>query len=85
MLNPEQQEDINNIYADLLVLSTELDSIKKCLNNMAMALRPMISRAPISYPWEDSPPNKTAVRNGIRKEKVKRTNDSEPQDLPWDA
>jgi hypothetical protein len=37
------QDDINNIYSDLLVLSTEIDDIKKCLNNMAMAIRPNVT------------------------------------------
>ena len=52
------QDDINNIYSDLLVLSTELDAIKKCLNSMAMAIRPNVTniskRQSIkdALPWE---------------------------------
>lgn len=62
------QDDINNIYSDLLVLSAELDSIKKCINNMAMALRPSVTTVSVTK---------------FRKNKLPRSNDPEYTDLPW--
>lgn len=80
------QNDVNSIYSDLLVLSKELEDIKKCLNNMAMALRPGVTNIPETYPWDDIEVKRapSSFRNAARK--VKRTNVPETgSDLPWDA
>lgn len=53
MLNTEQQEDINNIYKDLLFIAKDLDNIRKSLNSMAMAIRPLVIKdEPKDLPWD---------------------------------
>lgn len=81
------QDDINNIYSDMLVLSKELDGIKKCINNMAMALRPSVTNIrDVEDPstWYDVSPNKPPVVNGIRNSARKKNATLVNQtDLPW--
>lgn len=43
MITTLKQDDINNIYSDLLRISGELKDIRKCLNVMAMVLRPQVT------------------------------------------